>query len=148
MTDQVNHPNHYTSHPSGVEAIDVCEFIGFNCGNAFKYLFRRGQKHDSPFADLRKAIWYIRREAIASNEGVYITVHDLPEPKRGDFGPEFFDELCLPDLVDRVCSIVTHEPPLIAGAMAYLVRGYETGNAIDLFMALNYVEQEIACLTH
>lgn len=58
----VNHPKHYTSHPSGIEAITVCEHMGFNLGNAVKYLWRADLKHDTPAEDLEKAIWYIRRE--------------------------------------------------------------------------------------
>lgn len=34
MADQVNNPKHYTSHPSGVECIQVTEHMGFNLGNA------------------------------------------------------------------------------------------------------------------
>ena len=34
MADNVNHPKHYNSHPSGVEAIVICEHMPFNIGNA------------------------------------------------------------------------------------------------------------------
>ena len=61
MSEQIDHPNHY-QHPSGVEAIDVCEHLGFNLGNAYKYLSRAGKKGDAA-TDLRKAAWYLRREA-------------------------------------------------------------------------------------
>lgn len=61
MTDLVNHPPHYTSHPSGVECIDVVEHYGFNVGNAIKYLWRAGLKGDT-IEDLRKAAWYVNRE--------------------------------------------------------------------------------------
>jgi hypothetical protein len=46
--DNVNHPEHYTTHPSGVECIQVTEHMGFCLGNAVE--------------DLRKAVWYIERE--------------------------------------------------------------------------------------
>lgn len=59
--DPVNHPRHYTSHPSGIEAIQICEHMNFNKGNAMKYLFRAGQKGDE-IEDLKKAVWYIQRE--------------------------------------------------------------------------------------
>ena len=59
--DPINHPSHYTSHPSGVEAITVTEHMSFNVGNAMKYLFRHGLK-GSALDDLRKARWYIDRE--------------------------------------------------------------------------------------
>lgn len=59
--DIVNHPSHYTSHPSGVECIDVTEHMNFNIGNAIKYLWRVDFKND-PIENLKKAEWYVRRE--------------------------------------------------------------------------------------
>lgn len=62
MADNINHPAHYNRHPSGVEAIDLCECLSFNLGNAVKYLMRaphKGQHAD----DLRKARWYLMRES-------------------------------------------------------------------------------------
>lgn len=60
-SDSVNHPSHYTSHPSGVEAISITEHFNFNVGNAVKYLWRAGLK-DNALEDLQKAEWYIHRE--------------------------------------------------------------------------------------
>ena len=60
--DAVDHPKHYTSHPSGVECIQITEHMGFNLGNAVKYIWRCDLKHDAPIEDLEKAIWYIERE--------------------------------------------------------------------------------------
>ncbi len=65
--DPVDHPSHYTSHPSGVECIQVTEWMNFNQGNALKYLWRAGQK-GCAVEDLKKAAWYILRE-IARLEG-------------------------------------------------------------------------------
>ena len=59
--DLVNHPPHYTSHPSGIEAIQVTEHMGFCLGNAVKYIWRAGDKGDA-LTDLRKARWYLDRE--------------------------------------------------------------------------------------
>jgi len=59
--DPVNHPKHYTSHPSGVECIDITEHMGFNLGNAMKYIWRADLKNDA-IEDLQKAKWYIERE--------------------------------------------------------------------------------------
>lgn len=59
--DVVNHPAHYTSHPSGIECIEVAEHYGFCIGNAIKYLWRAGLKGDA-IEDLKKAVWYINRE--------------------------------------------------------------------------------------
>lgn len=67
--DAVNHPSHYTSHPSGVECITVVEHMTFNAGNAVKYLWRAGLKTDddlgnlaSALQDLKKSRWYLDRE--------------------------------------------------------------------------------------
>jgi len=57
----VDHPRHYNTNPSGVECITVVEHMGFNVGNAVKYLWRAGEK-GSPIEDLKKARWYIERE--------------------------------------------------------------------------------------
>ncbi len=59
--DSVNHPTHYTTHPSGVECIAVTEHMNFCVGNAVKYLWRAGLK-GAALEDLRKARWYIDRE--------------------------------------------------------------------------------------
>ena len=64
--DAVNHPYHYTSHPSGVECIQITRHYCFTIGNAIKYLWRAGLKQDvgtppkeKEIQDLEKAIWYI-----------------------------------------------------------------------------------------
>ena len=59
--DPVNHPPHYTEHPSGIECIQVTEHMGFNLGNATKYIWRCDLKKDA-IEDLKKAAWYINRE--------------------------------------------------------------------------------------
>lgn len=56
--DNVNHPSHYTSHASGVEAIELTAGMEFCLGNAVKYLFRAGKKEDE-LEDWKKARWYI-----------------------------------------------------------------------------------------
>ncbi len=66
MDDNVNHPKHYTRHPSGIECIQITEHMGFNLGNCLKYLWRCDLKHDA-IEDLHKARWYLDRE-IAKRE--------------------------------------------------------------------------------
>jgi hypothetical protein len=68
MPDNVNHPPHYTSHPSGVECIQVTEHMGFNVGNAVKYLWRADLKGNA-IEDLKKARWYIDREIERRTKG-------------------------------------------------------------------------------
>jgi hypothetical protein len=60
MSDAIN-PNHYTSHPSGIECIQITEHMNFCRGNAIKYLWRAGEKGDV-IEDLKKSRWYIDRE--------------------------------------------------------------------------------------
>jgi len=59
--DAVNHPKHYTEHPSGVECIQITEHMNFCLGNATKYIWRAELKHDV-IEDIDKAIWYLQRE--------------------------------------------------------------------------------------
>lgn len=69
--DQVNHPLHYTTDPSGVECIQITRHRNFNIGNAFKYLWRAGLKDEQKtIQDLEKAIFYIKDE-INRLEGKY-----------------------------------------------------------------------------
>lgn len=61
--DEVNHPSHYTSDPSGIECIQITRHRNFNIGNAIKYLWRAGLKDgNSDIQDLQKAVWYIQDE--------------------------------------------------------------------------------------
>lgn len=60
-TDNVNHPKHYTSHPSGIECIEVTQHFNFCLGNAIKYIWRADSKGND-LEDLRKAAWYIDQE--------------------------------------------------------------------------------------
>lgn len=67
--DPVNHPKHYTRHPSGVECIEITRHMGFNLGNVVKYVWRADLKGDA-IEDLKKARWYLddeikKREASA-----------------------------------------------------------------------------------
>jgi hypothetical protein len=66
--DNVNHPKHYTQHPSGVECIQITEHMNFCLGNAMKYIWRASLKNGTE--DLYKAIWYINREIQRQEGGV------------------------------------------------------------------------------
>lgn len=57
----INHPAHY--RPGTYEAINVIEAwgLGFNLGNAVKYIARCELK-GAPIEDLQKAAWYLERE--------------------------------------------------------------------------------------
>jgi hypothetical protein len=67
-SDHVDHPLHYNAHPSGVECITITEHMGFNLGNAIKYIWRADLKGDA-IEDLRKARWYLDREIARLGQG-------------------------------------------------------------------------------
>ena len=60
-SSNVNHPKHYNQ--GKFEVIDVIEDwkLGFNLGNAVKYIARSEFKGDQ-LQDLEKARWYLNRE--------------------------------------------------------------------------------------
>ena len=59
--DVINHPKHYNSNKSGIEAIEFIEHMPANVANAMKYLYRARMKDDI-IQEYRKAIWYTFRE--------------------------------------------------------------------------------------
>lgn len=63
VSDPVDHPKHY--NVGKFEVIDVIEDwrLGFNDGNAVKYIARHMHK-DNPVEDLKKARWYLEREIL------------------------------------------------------------------------------------
>lgn len=62
VNDKIN-PEHYKSHPSGVECIDITRHHNFNVGNVIKYCWRQGLKEgETSLTDLKKAQWYLNDE--------------------------------------------------------------------------------------
>lgn len=55
--DLINAPSHYTSHPSGVECIDVTKRLPFALANVIKYVWRFD--HKNGLEDLEKARKYL-----------------------------------------------------------------------------------------
>lgn len=57
----VNHPSHYTSHPSGMECIELTRYLPFAVGNCIKYLWRSGIKggQRKRKEDVSKALFYL-----------------------------------------------------------------------------------------
>lgn len=78
--DNVNHPKHYNSHPSGIECISVVRHYNFNVGNVIKYLWRHGLKHEQgmddkakALEDLRKARFYLDDEIKRMEEQIWLS---------------------------------------------------------------------------
>lgn len=75
MSDNVNHPPHYTRWP--VEVIDLTGRESFLYGNVLKYALRAGAKPGAAYEeDMSKAVWYATRyvndfiKAAAVTEGL------------------------------------------------------------------------------
>lgn len=63
MSDTVNHPSHYNSHPSGIECLTIVRHYNFNLGNVIKYIWRAGKKsQEGLLKDLKKAQFYLNDE--------------------------------------------------------------------------------------
>jgi hypothetical protein len=65
MSDAIN-PTHYkgvTINGVEVQCIDVIELLdlGFHLGNALKYAWRLGRKHDRIDEEINKCLWYLDR---------------------------------------------------------------------------------------
>lgn len=64
--DMVNHPPHYTSHPSGVECRTIARHFSYDLGSALKYIWRSNEgktgEEGEDILDLRKAINAIQDE--------------------------------------------------------------------------------------
>lgn len=62
MSDNINHPSHYTS--GKIEVIDFIEDqkLPYHLGNVVKYIARAGKKDPTKkVEDLKKAAWYLNR---------------------------------------------------------------------------------------
>lgn len=67
IPDPINHPLHYTKGKAKcscgrtIECIDIVRHLGFNLGNAIKYIWRCDLKGNST-EDLKKAVFYLNDE--------------------------------------------------------------------------------------
>lgn len=63
MSDNVNHPAHYAPkfRTKPIECIDITRHLPFSLGNAFKYVWRAGDKggREKGLEDLDKAVFYL-----------------------------------------------------------------------------------------
>jgi hypothetical protein len=116
VKDPINHPEHYTSHRSGIEAIDITEHMSFCLGNAVKYLLRRKLK-GSEIQDLLKSAWYLERETVRLQAAEEVARFWHPET--------------------TIRRLVAHEPP---GAIKSALVSIADGNLLD---AAFYVRSEL-----
>lgn len=76
MSDNVNHPTHYTRWP--IEVINLTEREDFLYGNVLKYALRAGAKPGATYReDMAKATWYATRfvtriaQVMSVDDGLY-----------------------------------------------------------------------------
>ena len=107
MSDNVNHPSHYTD--GKIEVIDFIEDkkLGYHLGNAVKYISRAGKKDpDKYIEDLQKAVWYLNREiARKTKEVISDTALPADTINAGTYKVEGFDGCIALDL-DRGVPII------------------------------------------
>lgn len=96
--DAVDHPAHYTAHPSGIECIELTRLLPFAIGNAVKYIWRWELKNG--IEDLRKARWYVR-DAIA-HPGL-----NRASPSAWRLGVDVIDDDCNPDRAALLHTLLT-----------------------------------------
>ena len=113
--DMVNHPPHYRAHASGLEAIEVTRLMGFDLGNATKYVWRADHKNGK--RDLEKAKWYLH-DAMRH----YVGHGTIPEvlllrvaaaEQQGSLRRAFFSALArgqLGDALDALNEMIDWEP--------------------------------------
>lgn len=82
--DPVSHPSHYAA-VARVECIEIIEDLGlgFNLGNALKYIWRKGKKDPSKTReDLEKARFYIDREIALMGGPSWNPTLKAPSPRK------------------------------------------------------------------
>lgn len=80
--ENIDHPDHYNEHPSGVECINIAEHMGFSLGNALKYIWRADFKHECPLEDLKKAQWYLSREIVRLEKQIKVLKNEKETNKK------------------------------------------------------------------
>lgn len=103
--DPVSRPAHYNLHASGVECIEIVEWLPACLANAWKYLHRKDLK-EKPLQDLQKSAWYVRREIL----------------RRGKLARQkvALDFFCPSSLDKKVATFLRHESGLRRDLFAQL----------------------------
>ena len=82
MADNVNHPTHYAPKfmTKPLECIDITRHMSFLTGNAFKYVWRAGDKGDVEKAqeDLDKALFYINEAVVHGGDSEHGVIDTNP----------------------------------------------------------------------
>lgn len=119
VNDPVHHPSHYTSHPSGIECIEVSRLLGFCLGNAVKYVWRRGDK-GAPAQDLDKSLFYLDNDAAhlptKSQTGIWRRIAAAARYVRSGVGTPLVDRgrFTPPAAAELLLCVADHEPDPVA----------------------------------
>lgn len=146
----VEHPLHYTSHKSGIEAVEIIENLIGNCCNAIKYLLRLDKKWDT-LEDIQKSMWYTHRE-IWRRSG--LTKDQVKFPVLGkDHSPSdfAFDFMTLDDYaldvpfkqVKDIKKVVECSEPRVGTAIFYIWLADKQPGIKNLCIASSYIKAEI-----
>lgn len=81
--DIIDQPEHYTSHPSGIEVIDITRHETFLRGNVLKYVLRAPYK-GREVEDLKKAMRYLQWELDRAQREQELAVEEarIPSPPK------------------------------------------------------------------
>lgn len=88
--------DHYKSHPSGIEAIEITQYESFLRGNILKYVLRAPYKGDE-LADLEKAAEYLQWEIERVKEEEFWARFDEKVVKPRLDSLQEFDDIMFPD---------------------------------------------------
>lgn len=128
MSEMVNHPQHYNSHPSGVEVIEIVRHMGFNLGNSVKYLMRLYEK-GNPLQDAKKALWYLEDEMMAGKLG-----GTAVDPAK-------------PEWTGATKMVLFHEAdPHVKAALNYILSASVTGEMVFANLAIDQMKKLITKL--
>jgi len=97
MAEQVNHPSHYSKNGRKECIVEMEEYYGVNATivfclmNAYKYLYRAGDKADNSYEqDRNKARWYFdyankllektnKKDCFKENSDLYLDIKEMLE---------------------------------------------------------------------
>ena len=88
--------DHYKSHPSGIEAIEITQYESFLRGNILKYVLRAPYKGDE-LADLEKAAEYLQWEIERVKEEEFWARFDQKVVKPRLDALQEFDDIMFPE---------------------------------------------------
>lgn len=138
MTDLINHPPHYTEHPSGVEVIEFSRLHNFAVGSAVKYVMRRDKK-DDPIDNLSKARWFLE-DAIENGPITNATVQmervirPVIDAEPNATVKQFLSALYIPQPVNAVERLIGGSPAdldLALELVGALMSEYQTDGEIE-----------------